>query len=226
VVNGQRLTFDVWRLDRDVFLMRDRETGTIWSHLDGTASTGPLEGSRLGMVPLAMMTWEEWKSLYPDTLVISADTEFKSFYRPVRLGRYNPNEARYGDQRLASNALVVAVEVDQAFRGYPMDGMEQEHGVINDLLAGEPIVVLFNPVSHTGLAFSRRVGHETLEFYNANPTGFDLRDRGTDSRWSVLGQALDGAWEGTKLAFVPSFISEWYGWSAYHPETELYQRPQ
>ena len=41
MVNGQALTFDMWLLDREVFLMRDRETGSIWSHLTGTAQEGP-----------------------------------------------------------------------------------------------------------------------------------------------------------------------------------------
>ena len=32
--------------------MRDRETSTIWNHLDGKAVQGPLAGERLTIVPL------------------------------------------------------------------------------------------------------------------------------------------------------------------------------
>jgi len=213
-------------LDRDVFLMRDRQTGTIWSHLTGTASEGALAGSRLAPVPLPLMTWREWKRLHPSTMVLSPETQFSGYYRLVRLGAFNTQEATFGDSRLPSNALVVGVEVGGAFMGYPLETLRRASGVVNSTLAGEPIVVLFSPSAQTGLAFSRRVDGSTLEFYNAVTDGFELRDRATGTLWSVEGRALDGSLAGSSLAFVPSFITEWYGWSAYHPATGLYQAPE
>ena len=54
--------------------MRDRQTSTVWSHLEGVALRGPLAGSRMELIPLVHATWEQWRGLHPDTLVLSEDT--------------------------------------------------------------------------------------------------------------------------------------------------------
>ena len=224
MLDGRRHTFETVGLLDGVFRMRDRETGTIWTHLDGKAIAGALVGQRLKIIPLPQITWGEWKAVHPDTLILSPDTPFRDRYlRPVQIGVYNPNEAIYGDDRLASNTLVVGVEVDGAFKGYPLGELELAGGVANDTVAGKSIVVVHDPIAQTGLAYLRHIDGQTLEFYNASKEGHEIRDRETDSVWDVHGRAIEGSYEGAGLDFVSSFISEWYGWSAYHPETELYR---
>ena len=202
--------------------MIDRETGSIWTHLDGKAIQGPMTGKRMSIIPLPQMTWEEWKKSRPDTLVLSPDTPFANRYRSVQTARYNQREAGFGDDRLASNALVIGVEVNDAFKGYPVDEVGSV-GVVNDTLSGQPIVIVFDSAAQSGLAFSRVVNDQVLEFYNNADEGLELRDRATDSVWEIQGLATQGSLTGLKLDFVSSFISEWYGWSGYHPETEIYE---
>ena len=224
MVDGQRLTFETTGLLDGVFRMRDRETGTIWTHLDGKAIAGPLEGQRLEMIPIPQTTWGQWKADYADTLVLSPDTPFQDRYvRPVRIGVFNPNEAVYGDDRLPSNTLVVGVEVNGVFKGYPISELEKAGSVVNDTVGGQAIVVFYDTGSRTGVAYLRQIDGQTLEFYNASGDGFEIRDRETGSLWDVHGRTADGAYGEARLEFVPSFISEWYGWSAYHPESLLYQ---
>ncbi len=222
MVDGRRLTFEVFGLKQAVLIMIDRETGSIWTHLDGKAIQGPMKGKRMTIVPLPQMTWGEWKKSRPDTLVLSPETPFANRYRSVRIARYNQREAGFGDDRLASNALVIGVEVDGAFKGYPVDEVGKV-GVVNDTLAGQPIVIVYDSAAQSGLAFSRVVDDQVLEFYNNGNEGLELRDRATNSTWEIQGLAVEGSLKGAKLDFVPSFISEWYGWSGYHPETDIYE---
>ena len=222
MVEGRTLTFEVFGLKQAVLIMLDRETGSIWTHLDGKAIQGPMEGKRLTIIPLPQMTWAEWKKSRPDTLVLSPDTPFASRYRPVSIARYNQREAGFGDDRLASNALVIGVEVDGAFKAYPVGDVGRV-GVVNDTLSGQAIVIVYDGAAKSGLAFSRVVDGRVLEFYNNTNEGFELRDRATNSTWEIQGVATRGSLKGAKLDFVSSFISEWYGWSGYHPETDLYE---
>ena len=222
-MEGQHYTFDVLGLLDGVFQMRDRQTDTVWTHLDGNAIRGPAAGQRLTMIAMPQMTWGDWKALYPETVVLSQDTPFIDRYRPVRIGVFNRTEALYGDERLESNALVVGVEVNDEFKGYPIDELTAVGGVVNDTLASVLVVVFYDSVSQTGLAFARVVDGEVLEFYNAATTGLELRDHGTNSLWNAAGKAVEGPLKGASLTFVSSFISEWYGWSAYHPETTIYE---
>ena len=221
MVDGRTLTFEVFGLKQAVLIMIDRETGSIWTHLDGKAIEGQMTGKRMTIVPLPQMTWAEWKESRPDTLVLSPDTPFANRYRSVRIARYNQREAGFGDDRLASNALVIGVEVDDAFKGYPVDEIGRV-GVVNDTLSGRPIVIVYDSAAQSGLAFSRVVNGRVLEFYNGANEGLELRDSATDSLWEIQGLATEGSLKGMKLDFVSSFISEWYGWSGYHPQTDIY----
>ncbi len=94
---------------------------------------------------------------------------------------------------------------------------------MNDTVAGRPVVVLYDSDAQTGVAYLREIDGQTLEFYNVGKDGYEVRDRQTDSLWDVHGRTVEGAYGEARLEFVPSFISEWYGWSAYHPETQLYR---
>ena len=223
MLDGRRLTFEVLGLLDGVFRMEDRQTGSIWTHLDGKAIAGPLEGQRLKMVPIPQTTWAGWKAGHSGTLVLDPDTPFRDNYvRPVQIGVYNPNEAVYGDDRLPSNTLVVGVEVDGVFKGYPLSELEEAGGVVNDTIAGQPVVIVYDPAARTGLAYLRQLDGRTLEFYNGSESGYEIRDRQTGSLWDVHGRTVEGAFGDIRLEFVSSFITEWYGWSAYHPETQLY----
>ncbi len=202
--------------------MLDRETGSVWTHLDGKAIQGPLAGKRMIIFPTLQMTWGEWKGLHPDTKVLSPDTPFRERYRSVSVGSFNSREALIGDDRLDSNTLVVGVEVDGQFKGYPLKELEAAGGVVNDLLAGQPILVIYDKTAETGLAYSRVLGDQVFSFYNGEPGGFEVLDRETDSSWDTHGGAVSGPLAGESLEFVSSFISEWYGWSGYHPDTALF----
>ena len=216
------LTFEVFGLLKGVLVMRDRETGSVWTHLDGKAIEGELAGARLEMIPMPQMTWAEWREAHPDTLVLSRDTPFQDRYHVVRIGGFNRTEAVFGDDRLASNQLVVGVELDGSFKGYPVEELSQAGGVFNDTLGGQPVLVFYDAEAQTGLAYSRIVDGRALEFFNPIDSGFAIEDRQTGSRWNARGEAVSGTLKGNVLEFVPSFISEWYGWSGYHPETDLF----
>jgi hypothetical protein len=223
VVDGRTLTFEVAGLLDGVLTMVDRETGTVWTHLDGKAIRGPMAGERLTMVPIPQMTWGDWRAASPDTLVLSADTPFSNRYGSVRIGVYSPSEARFGDERLRANALVVGVEVDGRFKGYAVEALAAEGGLVNDGLGGRPILVLYDADARTGIAFSRVLDGRALEFAGGARDGrLELRDLETGSTWDLRGRATSGPLAGKTLDFVPSFISEWYGWSAYHPESALF----
>ena len=222
-MDGHPLTFEVFGLLKGVLTMIDRETGSVWTHLDGKTIQGPLDGARMSIVLLLHIAWGEWKASHPDTMVLSPDTPYQDRYGPVRIGVFNQREAEFGDARLAANALVVGVEVEGQFNGYPLEELRNVGGVVNDTVAGQPIVVIYDYVAQLGLAYSRVSGNKVLEFNTSGTHELELRDKETQSIWDLQGRASSGPLIGTSLEFVPSFISEWYGWSAYHPETALFQ---
>jgi Protein of unknown function (DUF3179) len=53
--------------------MRDEQTGSLWSRLDGRALEGPLRGKQLAQVPATYAFWFAWKEYYPDSAVYGED---------------------------------------------------------------------------------------------------------------------------------------------------------
>lgn len=206
-------------------VITDRQTNSIWSHLDGDAFQGPLTGTGMDFLPLIHTTWEEWRTLHPETTVISYDTEYQAQYRSVTLGMPN---GRFADQlltiddRLQSEALVLGVMVDDAFVAYPVSELEQTSGVLNENIAGIPIVVFYDAGNNAAIAYSRVVDGEEAQFELVPGGSFAARDSVSDTLWDFEGQSVSGE---DSLEFVTSYLSEWYGWSAYHPATTIYALP-
>ena len=58
-----------------------------------------------------------------------------------------------------------------------------------------------------------------LEFERRDGATFDSE---TGTLWSPDGVGLEGELAGVQLTFVTSFLTEWYGWAAFHPDTGIY----
>ena len=205
--------------------MADRQTSSVWSHLDGEAIEGPLTGTEMSFLPLVHTTWEEWLDLNPETSVLSYDTDFQAQYRDVSLGMPNGRFAQQLltiDDRLQSEALVLGVMIEDTFVAYPVSVLEQTSGVINDNVAGTSIVVFYDAPANAAIAFSRQVDGQEAQFEIVTGDSFLARDSVSGALWDFSGRGVAAE---DSLDFVTSYLSEWYGWSAYHPATTIYALP-
>ncbi len=209
-------------LDRGVLIMSDRETNSTWEHLTGKAINGPLKGTRLPIVPLPQLSWGEWRTLHPNTLVLDPNTTFAHRYRKVEIGQPHPSESVFGDNRLEPNSLVVGVEKNNTYAGYSLDAITLAGGIVNVEIGGHPIVVVYDENSSLGIAYSSYFSGKLLSFKSGIRNGSLVLVDSTDSIWTIDGMAISGLHEGSRLKFIPSFVTEWYGWSAYHPNTLLF----
>jgi Protein of unknown function (DUF3179) len=128
---------------------------------------------------------------------------------------------------LAQNP-VLGVSLGDDSRVYPVHIMER-HQVVNDVVAGRPIVVTYDPLAGTPLVYERTQGGRVLEFgvaglvYNAN---FLLFDRATDSLWSqFLGDALAGPLAGQRLRRVEVRQETLASWLERHPDSKVLAPP-
>lgn len=131
--------------------------------------------------------------------------QVKDFQPPVT----DPGVAPVADIGLAGPEPVVVATVGDSWRGYPVRFL-MRHGVVNDVLAGVPIVVTYDPISGAARVFDRRSGDQTYTF---SLTGFLkdgnalLYDTDTESWWQQLsGRALIGVLTGRQLAPVQATV--------------------
>jgi|TARA_Y100000310_G_scaffold243682_1_gene248290 hypothetical protein len=220
VIEGTRYTFDVAGLYNGLFVMSDRQTGSVWTHYDGTILTGPLAGTGAALTvrPLFHQRWSDWLAAHPETLVLAREERYEDRYwetTPGRpgLGREFLDTLISLDTRLPENDLVLGVDTGTASRAYRLAGADGPM-VVADVLGGVPVIALLDPDSVFGIAFEATVGGQLRSFQPA-PGGL-VDDLG--GLWGFDGSGSGGR----SLNFVTSFVTEWYGWAAYHPDTGIW----
>lgn len=133
---GKKLDFGVSGLlyQSDV-LLYDRETESLWSQLMMKAVSGTHKGTSLTLLSSEHTTWQQWKSLYPDTLVLSKDTGFRRNYDRNPYAGYE-----------TSGRLMFPVNNDFPMKYHPKD---QVLGVVHQ---SEAMAILYRELSVSNAA--------------------------------------------------------------------------
>ena len=240
--DGQVLDFGTTgRLRYSNLIMYDRQTETWWQQATGEAIAGRYAGSRLAFHPANIVSWEEFRTGYPDAAVLSRDTGYRRAYGRNPYAGYddvNNTPFLYRGPRtpgaLLPMARVLTVDLDGDTVAYPY-AVLAERSVINDTVAGQAVALFWQAGtasaldSHsiaggrdvgTGAAFSRELDGRVLEFELQDGA---IRDRQTASSWNLLGAATAGPLQGSRLRPVVSVNHFWFSWAAFRPETRIYQ---
>jgi hypothetical protein len=123
---------------------------------------------------------------------------------------------------------VIGVEIAGQARAYPLR-MLVWHEVVNDTLAGVPVLVTYNPLCDSAVVCRRVVNGRRLSFgvsgllYNSNLVMYD-RGGARASLWSQLQfRAIAGpaAAVGDALEVLPMAVTTWEQWRRLHPATTV-----
>ena len=130
---------------------------------------------------------------------------------------------------LSDSSPVLGIHHGGEARAYPIHFLEW-HQIVNDEIAGLPIVVTYGPLVGTPRVFQRRVEGTTLRFgvsgliYNSNGLLFD---RGSESLWSQFtGRAISGRYAERLLVRLPHRHDTLASWVAQHPDTVVLGPPE
>lgn len=228
------------RLRHSDMVMYDRQTETWWQQATGEGIVGELAGQQLDAYPAQTLNWGTARKAHPEARVLSRATGHN---RPYGRNPYTGYDRAKGpmasffskvlDDRLTPMERVAALVVGDLSVAYPFGALEKKR-VVNDQVAGEPIVVWWIPGTASALdtqqiaegrdvgasgVFVRRAGSRTLTFQAAGDDRF--RDRETGSTWNALGGAVDGPLAGETLRPLPHGDYLWFAWAAFRPETEI-----
>jgi hypothetical protein len=230
---GQPLVLDNAGVIEGNEVFKDRGTGSRWQQSSLQAISGPLQGAHLQLYPFLLTSWQEWRRLHPDTLVLKplpgyADriAEKNKMIRAGLSGEGTaPNDVTYHDDRLKPKTMVLGLDVEGANKAFPLEALRQVR-VVNDLLGGKPVLIVHQPTSDTTTAFVARARGKTLTFEAANAEASALVDRQTRSRWNAYGDCVSGPLKGSTLEALVLEPEYWFAWSEFHRETAVYSPPR
>ncbi len=204
---------------------------SLWPQMTRQAACGPRLGATLTMIPVIEMTWEGWKTLYPETRVAS-ETGFE-------VG-YTAETYPYGEYAAPGNdALLFPLDIDGrnppkarllgipdsreggvAFLFSDLDNGEPAR-VVHELAEDGPIVVFWNKDYESAMAYRALLDGTRLTF---QVRGGRIVDVETRSEWRVDGLAIAGPLAGARLEPVAeAYVAFWFAWAAFHPETRVWE---
>ena len=212
--------------------MYDRTSGeSLWPQMNRAAGCGPESGTALPAVPILEMTWAGWRSLHPQTRVISNETGFDRNYRRYPYGDYEQlGNRRLLDSRTAIDSRrppkerVLGLPDGEGGIAFPfgvLDATGEPFQVAEETLGGEAVVVFWDQERQAAAAYRRTLPDRTLTF--AVQAG-QIVDAETGSTWRIDGRATSGPLEGTRLEpIAEAYVAFWFAWAAFQPETRLWQ---
>ena len=122
---------------------------------------------------------------------------------------------------------ILIVEIDGSVKGYPL-GILIWHEIVNDELAGTPLVVTFCPLCNTALVFDGRLDGRVLDFGTTGrlrQSDMVMYDRQTESWWQqAVGEAIVGSLTGKKLTIIPANTLGWDRARQLYPDMRVLSR--
>jgi hypothetical protein len=221
-------------------VMYDRQTESWWQQATGEAIVGDLTDKRLTFLPAQIISWEAFRSAYPQGKVLSRNTgHARPYGRNPYAGYDNINSSPFlyrgpKDDRLRPMERVVAVSLGGEHVAYPFSLLGRVR-VVHDVVGGQPIVVLFemgtaSALDATDVAGGRDVGASGVfvpqmggRRFTFLPAVKGFTDRETRSSWTILGQATGGPLKGQRLEPVVHGDYFWFAWAVFRPKTRIYK---
>lgn len=231
-VQDRTITFGVsGYLFNSNLVMYDHQTGTLWSQILGQSLRGAYRDQFLRHVPSRLVSWGDWKSLHPDTTVLSAQQlgqRAEDVVDPYT-GYYTSGAAglaeRETDERLPAKQLVVGLSLGNEAVAYPLDQLRGA-GPVHDVVDGEPILLAYLESLDSVSVFHRQLDDRTLSFHDHGLSLPFVEDVQTQSQWDLIsGEAVEGPLVGERLTRHPAQLVFWFAWSGFHPETTIHASP-
>jgi hypothetical protein len=222
-LDGKEVEFGTsGKLYNSNLVMYDRLTDSYWSQALGKAITGELTGQELKIIPFDVITWGDWKTIHPDSKILTTDTGHLRAYGVDPYGDYYTDPriifpVDHRDERLHPKEIILGFRESGIYKAYGQNDIENSM-VINDKVANTPLL-LTSLYPQNARAFERTLDGTVLDFEFKDGMIIDTQ---TNSEWNYDGLAISGTLEGSQLPRMPFNPGFWFEWVAFHPETELY----
>lgn len=233
-LDGQVLDFGTsGALYQSALVMYDRQSETLWTHFDGRAVIGDYVGSELENIPIATVSWGDFRRAHPDGDVLGPAIAGMP-YGQNPYGAYEQRDEPLSgfftgevDPRVPAMDRVIGLRDGDDNLAITFAELRRER-VIHAELNGRPVVVWWREGTASALSDAQIVDGVDVGATGAFYTDRRFRsvldgfiDETSSSTWDLLGTAVEGVATGEQLDPVSHVDTFWFAWSSYHPDTAL-----
>jgi hypothetical protein len=224
IIQGKETTFGVSGLLYNTNLIPyDRATGSNWSQILNKSVNGTLIGEKADLIGLFETDWKTWRTMYPNTKVLSSSTGFSRTYGSSPYGDYNTNNNIFlfpvpKDSRLPLKERVHAIISGNQAKVYRFSDF-QSNNIIIDSFNGEIYLIVGN--ANFMVSFKLIGELSALNFqYVYNGSEILVSDN-EGNQWTIFGKAVSGPKTGQSLGNSSSTMAFWFSIPAFY-QTEIY----
>lgn len=211
-------------------VMYDRATTSYIPQILGMAVSGSLKGERLEEFPVIWTHWHLAKAYYEEGKVLSTKTGFIRDYQRDPYGSYRSGDDYYSNDRLMfpvmnsddrfhPKEVVLANRIGETPFAVLKEALKTR-GMMAFNVEEQSLIAIYDEYLDTGRVFLRRANDQHLDFRLENGR---IVDEQTLSVWNERGIATSGPLEGAQLDMINVYDVMWFGWFAFHPQTEVYE---
>ncbi|MGI9533293.1 DUF3179 domain-containing protein [Lutimonas sp.] len=195
-INNTITTFGVsGLLYKNNIVPYDRATGSNWSQLTAKCVNGELIGSSPETTVLVELSWGLWKTLYPDSRVLTTNTGHSRQYALYPYGGYRTDNEQfiYPIEPLKNNVpakeRVYVINDEEKAKVYRFSNFEGGK-IIRDQFQGKDYLIIGN--ADFIVSFELDDNTRNFEFtYEFNGSEIIMTDD-QNNEWNIFGQALSG----------------------------------
>jgi len=206
-------------------IMYDKSTNSYWPQMFLKSAFGEEKGTKIPMNPLLETTWKTWKLLFPETKAISSNTGYSRDYNSYPYGDYKNNQEIFFpmelyDYRLPAKERVLGILLGDKAKAFVISQMGDIY-INNLIINGDSLVIFGSKLNNFAIAYKTELIFN-IDKNNVENGELLFIDTFSDSKWNILGEAISGEMTGTILEPIKSYISYWFAWVAFNPQTEIY----
>lgn len=223
-------------------VMYDRQSESWWLQFTGEGVVGKYTGAQLQLLPSQIVSFEQFKNVYPAGLVLSKETGFDKKYGVNPYTHYDSRQLPIAwffrkplDSRLPAMERVLGLVLEDTVTAFPFSALNAEP-LLQKEIANQPVLV----ISQSGIAsavdkrliresrdtltaavYSRVVNGAALDFILS---GTEMQDVQTGSTWNLFGEATTGLLAGNRLEKLDRGVYFAFVWLDFYPQSTIYSR--
>ncbi len=223
-INGKLTEFGVsGLLYNSNVIPYDRTTRSAWSQMKQVCVNGELYEKKAQTFQVIETSWATWKTMFPDSKVVSTETGMQRDYSSYPYGTYRDDKEIYfevdqeNDTLHPKERLYGIVSGDEA-RCYRFANFKNGLRILSDTAFGKNIIVVGSERDNYITAFQNP---SNLIFTpNTGQMPGIMRDA-EGNVYDVFGYCISGTKMGTRLTPMNGFTAYWFAWYAFYPTIQF-----